>query len=439
MACRAAGPESSCSKTNATSTSTISNSSISGGGVLTLEGLSASAAGAGQRAASQCSAFVRVIGQTGRSYNAQIWTARHCIPDYSSRLLRAELSLYDGRSGYAAVDTQLPLADARNKFFDLVEKEVPAYSDSEKKQKNPARLVLDLAFLEEEGKKNYGDDCRVVAGLNAKEIPETLLCSALQDLRIFDATLTAKSKIGEKILSNLYSTQGKAESPLSKQWRENLTSLLNFELDISRGRFVDIVRNCEDTAPSVACNYKSTLQTLARKFRAPGRDLLAEAENDGFTTPGKSYADFKRQLAQAHFTEKVQPLFENIKGKIQSGSMSLVFAANFADSSGKSRVFASNPLKDFYTSKENPLQFKFFSKPESRDAFVQFLSPPAKALVLESGDSGSVLMMDASTPFLVISSKGTKSISGGASILALPVATEEDSAPTRPLVLTCKN
>lgn len=439
-ACQAAGNSStSCSQTNAISSGSAAKTNLLGGGVLTIEGLAASPSGEGQRAAAQCSAFVRVISKMGDTYKAQIWTARHCLPDYSSRILRSDLFVYDGRTGYAAVDAQFPLAEARNNFFNVVEREVPAFSDPEKRQKTPARLVLELAFLEEEGKKNYGDDCRIVAGLSTSNTSETRLCSALQDLRIFDATLKAKSKAGERILSTLNNSQSSSTDPSIKQWRDNVKTLLDYELDISRGRFVDIVLNCEDTAPSAACQYKTTLQTLARKFRAPGRDLLSEAEKDGFTSPTRSYSDFKKQIAQTYYNDKIKPLFESLNDKIQSGSLKLIFAANFADESGKSRQFASAPLNDFYTATNSILQFQFFTRPESRDAFLQFESPKGKSLALSSGDSGSVLMLDDSTPFLVISAKGQKSISGGASILALPVATEEEPTAIRSSTRLCKN
>lgn len=395
-----------------------------GGAVLLLEGSSMAPGKEGTKSTAQCTAFVRVLSNSGNTYKAQIWTARHCLPDFSSRILKAELSMFDGRSGYVKLDATFPLAITRNGFFDLVSTRIPEFLDAEKKQKNPARIVLDYTFLEEEGKKNYGADCKQ----SSDEVSSpNRLCSALQDFRMLEAELSSKSSIGENILVALQVSQKNGTNGLATEWIKTVQRQAELELDISRGRFVDIFLQCGESSPSVVCNYKDTLEALARKWRAPGRDLLAEAARDGYTAPGKSYSEFKKSIAVDHFSKTLLPLFLKVQGGIQGGTVPLLFAGNFADSTGKFLSFSAARLADFYKSSGSNPSYSFFSRDTTRDALMRFESPAGKSLILDSGDSGSALMFDESTPFMVLSAKGEKSISGGASILALPEATVETS------------
>jgi hypothetical protein len=349
--------------------------------------------------------------------------------------------LYDGRSGYVKVETQIALAQARAAFFDLVESKIPEFQDAQKKQKHPARIVLNYAFLEEEGKKNYGEECQ-----NAQRdalISPTLLCSALQDFRIFDAQLTPKTRIGKELLTSLLNKENErsrsnGSSSIIGQWQTLVRKQVELEQDISRGRFVDIVLQCKESTPSAACQFEETLRILAQKYRAPERDLLAEAQHDGFTAPGRSYSEFKRTLAQQHFTDKLLPVFTQLQNGLQNGSLQLTFAGNFADSSGKLNRFATAPLRDFFAAQGGAPVFSFATLPARRDVFLKFESPTGKELVVSKGDSGSALLLDESTPFLVLSAKGKESISGGSSILAIPEATDDEQIVTRPVTTRCR-
>jgi hypothetical protein len=441
VGCQGASKNASCSKPKAVSSGKIAKSEYLGGGVLTLEGMSIAPGSENKRSSAQCSAYVRVLNKSGSSYSSQIWTARHCLPDFTSRIVSNSLHLYDGEKGYVQVELQLPLAQTRASFFELVEAKIPEFQDDEKKQKHPARIVMNYTFLEEEGKKNYGEDCQ--SGQRGAAVSSTLLCSALQDFRIFDASLTPKTRVGGEILTGLLAREterarGGADNSLIAQWQSVIKQQMELELDISRARFVDTILQCQEKTPSAVCPFLETVRVLAQKHRAPGRDLLAEAQRDGFQSPGKSYSEFKKNLAQENYTKKLLPLFSRLQSAIESGSLSLIFAGNFADEAGKTRLFASAPLKDFYATQPNMLKFSFATAPARRDALVKFESPPERSLVLGKGDSGSALMLDSSTPFLVLSAKGTESISGGSAILALPEVSEDEPIVARPIATSCK-
>lgn len=423
-----------CSSTSAVSDSKSTVGATLGGGVLTLEGESIAPGKEKTRVKARCSAFVRLNSRSGEVYRGQIWTARHCLPDFSSRITQIDLRLFDGRKGYAPTETKLPLADARAAFFDLVNEKVPEFIDPDKKQKNPARIVLDYAFLEEEGKKNYGSDCH--QNVSGDSIPDSQICSALQDFRIFDAEISSKSRIGNQLLSSLLARDAELlrnenSRSLSAQWSLLAKKQMDLEADISRGRFVDMILQCAEASPSAACKYKDTLQLLARKYRAPGRDLLAEAEKDGFTQPGRNYSEFKKKQAVEHYNNQLMPVFSKLRSGIEGKSLSLNFAGNFADATGKMFVFSSAPLDSFYKADNAALQFEFETRETARDAFMKFESPPGQALVLASGDSGSALLMDNMLPFMVVSAKGKNSISGGASILVLPEPSDDEPKSMR--------
>ena len=440
VACQGGKVPPSCSSTQAVSNANVSKLTT-GGGILILEGLSFSPAQENKSVTSQCSAFVRVVSKSAEIFKSQIWTARHCLPDFSSRIMRSDLRLFDGRNAYVQLDISLSLAQARDGFFNLVAAKIPEFIDTEKKQKNPARIALNYTFLEEEGKKNYGAECKRNGA--SETVSETLLCSALQDFRLFDADIRPKTKIGSEILNSLLTREndsnrrGATES-IVKQWQLAVTRQMEMELDISRGRFVDMLLQCSEKTPSAVCNYKDTLQILARKWRAPGRDLIAEAEKDGYFQPGKSYSEYKKSRAQNHYNSVLLPLFSKLQASIQSENLGLIFAGNFADADGKSWKFSSAPLKDFFTSQGMSPQFDFFSKESSRDLFFRFESPPGKNLVLSAGDSGSALLLDDSTPFLLLSAKGSSSISGGAAILALPEPSNDEVIVSRPTGSSCR-
>jgi hypothetical protein len=439
--CQGAQSGARCAKTQ--SAGGISGQTLlSGGGVLTLEGVSIAPGSAEQKNSAQCSAFVQVSSKNNTEFKGKIWTARHCLPDYISRITSIDLRIFDGRGGYIPIQTKLPLAEAREGFFKLVSEKIPEFSDAQKKTRSPARIALDYSFLEEEGKKNYGSECKDPS--SSAPIKDSTLCSALQDLRILDANFSAQEKTGNDVLNAILARESSASQAnqsesIVNQWRVAVMKQQQLELDISRGRFVDIYLQCAESTPSAVCAYKDTLETLARKWRAPGRDLLAEASQDGFTLPGKSYAEFRKSTAQDYYNKTLLPLFTKIQTRILSQSNGLIFAGNFSDPKGKFRIFSSAPLKDFYTPQEPALQFSFMTRPESRDAFVRFESPVGKTLVLEKGDSGSVLLLDDRTPFMVITAKGANSISGGASILSLPVPSDEDSTASKSSPNVCKN
>ncbi|NBX17593.1 MAG: hypothetical protein EBR09_09530 [Proteobacteria bacterium] len=402
-----------------------------GGAVLMLEGTSVSPNKEAQISAANCTAFVRILAKAGEVYKAQIWTARHCLPDFSSKITKSELRIFDGRSGYAKVNLQLALAKAREGFFNLVQAKIPEFTDAEKKQKNPARIALDYTFLEEEGKKNYGADCKQSA---TEKVSPTRLCSALQDFRILDAELSAQNNAGLGILNSLLSTEEdsqrkSSDNVLSARWSSAVRKQMELESDISRGRFVDTLLQCGDKSPSAVCTYKETLIELARKWRAPSRDLVAEAERDGFSEYGESYADFRRSLAADHYSKTLAPLFKEIETAIAGKKIKLGFAGHFSDAAGRYLNFSAAPLEVFYSNQTTPLNFVFFTRESGRDALMYFESPAQKELVLNKGDSGSLLMLDERTPFMVMSAKGENSISGGASILALPEATGETAGP----------
>jgi|GEM_PF-3681419 len=216
-------------------------------------GLSFSPAQENKSVTSQCSAFVRVVSKSGEIFKSQIWTARHCLPDFSSRIVRSYLRLFDGRNAYVQLDISLSLAQARDGFFNLVAAKIPEFIDTDKKkQKNPARIALNYTFLEEEGKKNYGAECKRNGA--SETVSETLLCSALQDFRLFDADIRPKTKIGSEILNSLLTREndsnrrGATES-IVKQWQLAVTRQMEMELDISRGRFVDMLLQCSKKHP----------------------------------------------------------------------------------------------------------------------------------------------------------------------------------------------
>lgn len=410
--------------------------------MLQLEGLSIAPGKENQKSVAQCTAFVKLISKTNIDYKAQIWTARHCLPDFSSRILNSQLYLFDGSSGYVKVNPKLTLATARNEFFALVEREIPAFLDAEKKQKNPARIVLDYAFLEEEGKKNYGTEC--IPTDSSESVTDNSLCAALQDFRVFDATLHPSGSVGIRILDELLKREQisskKLEKSAAQRWALASAKQIEFELDVSRARFVDIFLQCGENAPSAVCRYKSTVEALARKWRAPGRDLLAEASKDGFDQPGRSYAEFKRNLAANHFKNELTPLFRSIQSSIQTNPSQLIFAGNFVQQTGSSMKFSSAPLVSFYPQQSSQLNFKFWMKDQSRDAFLRFESPAGKTLVLSQGDSGSTLLLEENVPFLVMTAKGKNSISGGSAILALPEISDEDANAKRRVstIASCK-
>lgn len=440
VACQGGKATPACSSTQAVSNGNISKLTA-GGGILILEGLSFSPGQENKSVTSQCSAFVRVLSKSGEVFKSQIWTARHCLPDFSSRIVRSDLRLFDGRNAYVQLDISLSLAQARDGFFNLVASKIPEFIDTEKKQKNPARIALNYTFLEEEGKKNYGAECKRNGA--SETVSETLLFSALQDFRLFDADIRPKTRIGSEILNSLLtrendSNRRTAGESVVKQWQLAVTRQMEMELDISRGRFVDMLLQCSEKTPSAVCNYKDTLQILARKWRAPGRDLIAEAQKDGYVQPGKSYSEYKRSRAQEHYNSVLLPIFSKLQTSIQSENLGLIFAGNFADTDGKSMTFSSAPLKDFFTSQGMIPQFDFFGKESSRDAFLRFESPPGKNLVLSAGDSGSALLLDDVTPFLLLSAKGSSSISGGAAILALPEPSDDEMIVSRPTGSSCR-
>jgi hypothetical protein len=353
----------------------------------------------------------------------------------SSRITKTDFRLFDGRNSYISVDIRLYLAEARNSFFDHVERQVPLFSDSNRSQKNPARLVLDFAFLEEEGKKNYGQECRDTN--DRQPVPEEQICLGLQDFRIFDVEFSPKTKKSADILRALWNNQSKQQRKSDKHslpatWLRTLKRQIKLEADISMGRFVDMIFQCNETTTSAVCAYRSVFEQLARSHRAHRRDLLAEAAEDGFPRSGQSYADFKRHVATVHYKNQLMPIFLNMQQALQQQKIKLHLASKFEDTRSKAAIFSVSPLQDFYKNSSEQLQFRFQTRDSMRDAHVIFKLPPEKSLLFSKGDSGSVLLMDEGIPFMVVSAKGDQSISGGASILALPEAKDEPAPPLDP-------
>jgi hypothetical protein len=157
-ACQGGKVPPSCSSTQAVSNANVSKLTT-GGGILILEGLSFSPEQENKSVTSQCSAFVRVVSKSGEIFKSQIWTARHCLPDFSSRIVRSDLRLFDGRNAYVQLDISLSLAQARDGFFNLVAAKIPEFIDTEKKTKESRTHRSELHFSRGRGKEKLR--CRV--------------------------------------------------------------------------------------------------------------------------------------------------------------------------------------------------------------------------------------------------------------------------------------